>query len=199
MNKQEFLTALRARLVGIPQADIDRSVEYYTELLEDRIEEGMSEEAAVAALPSMDEIVSQIVAEVPLTRLVGEKLKPKRRLKGWEIAMLIVGAPLWISMLAVVFSLVVTAFAVVWSVAIVVYAVLFSFAVAGVVEIIKGIFLLFAAQFANASMSVGGGLMLVGLAIIGFWVSRKLPKMLFTWTKTLLIWIKKCFIKEVTV
>lgn len=197
MNKKEFLALLKTRLNGLPKADIDRSLEYYAELLDDRVEEGMGEEEAVASLPPMDDIVAQIVGEVPFTKLVGERLKPKRRLKGWEIAMIVIGSPLWLSLLVVALSLVLAAFAVVWSVVIAVGAVIFSFAAVGVAETIAGIASLFAAKFADGAMLLGVGFIFVGLAIVVFLATRKLPKGTLLATKKLLIWIKKCFIKGV--
>ena len=47
MSKSEFLTALRARLGGLPQGDVAERLDFYSELIDDRMEEGLSEEAAV--------------------------------------------------------------------------------------------------------------------------------------------------------
>ena len=44
MNKQEFLAELRKGLSGLPQDDIEERLIFYDEMLEDRIEEGLSEE-----------------------------------------------------------------------------------------------------------------------------------------------------------
>ena len=73
MNKYEFLGRLRERLAGLPPKDIDASLDYYAELIADRIEDGMSEEEAVAALGTIDEIVAQILEDTPLPKLVKER------------------------------------------------------------------------------------------------------------------------------
>ena len=44
MNKQEFITSLYNRLSGLPQNDIENSIEFYSEMIDDRIEEGLTEE-----------------------------------------------------------------------------------------------------------------------------------------------------------
>ena len=46
MTKNEFIEKLRARevLFGLPEEDIARSISFYGELIDDRMEEGMSEE-----------------------------------------------------------------------------------------------------------------------------------------------------------
>ena len=43
MNKQEFLTEIGRRLEGFPPEEIERSKEYFLEMIEDRMEDGMSE------------------------------------------------------------------------------------------------------------------------------------------------------------
>lgn len=42
MNKQDFLGALRRGLLGLPEEDIENSVEFYSEMIDDRIDEGRS-------------------------------------------------------------------------------------------------------------------------------------------------------------
>lgn len=59
MNKQEFLKELRGRLAGLPEEDIDERLTFYGEMIEDRMEEGLSEAEAVSAIGSVDEIVTQ--------------------------------------------------------------------------------------------------------------------------------------------
>lgn len=59
MNKQEFLAELQKGLSGLPQEDRDERLTFYGEMLDDRMEEGLSEEEAVAAVGSVEEIVRQ--------------------------------------------------------------------------------------------------------------------------------------------
>ena len=66
MTKQEFLTALSDALRGLPQSDIDERVAFYAEMIDDRMEEGLSEQEAVAAVGSVPDIVLQVVDEYPL-------------------------------------------------------------------------------------------------------------------------------------
>ena len=123
MNKQEFLDGLRKGLSGLPQADIEERLTFYGEMLDDRIEEGLSEEEAVAAAGSVNEIVRQTVADIPLAKIAKDRIKPKRRLKAWEIVLLALGSPIWLSLgvaaAAVIFALYVTVWSVIasfWSV-----------------------------------------------------------------------------------
>ena len=70
MNKQEFLTALWKQLSEVPSEDVEESLDYYSEMIEDRMESGMTEEEAVAAVGSVEDAAKQIIAEIP-EELVG--------------------------------------------------------------------------------------------------------------------------------
>ena len=62
MNKTEFLDALRHALGKLPSYEVEQSIAFYAEMIDDRIEDGMSEQEAVAALGSVHAIAAQIVA-----------------------------------------------------------------------------------------------------------------------------------------
>ena len=115
MNKAEFLTELKKGLSGLPEEDVSERLQFYAEMIDDRMEEGLSEEQAVAGAGSVSEIVSQTVAETPITKIVKEKMKPGRTLKGWEIALLILGFPLWFPLLLAAGAVVLGLYIVLWS------------------------------------------------------------------------------------
>ena len=78
MTKMEFIATLYLGLSGLPTEDIEERVLFYTEMIDDRIEEGMPEEEAVAAAGDVDEIISGIFAEIPLSKIVKKKIKPQK-------------------------------------------------------------------------------------------------------------------------
>lgn len=94
MNKQEFLTQLRKGLSGLPQNDIEERLMFYSEMIEDQMEDGVSEEEAISTIGSVDEIVAQVVAETPLVKIAKERIKSKRRLRAGEIVLLVLGSPI---------------------------------------------------------------------------------------------------------
>ena len=51
MNKQEFLAQLRKQLSGLPLKDAEDRITFYSEMIDDRMEEGLSEPEAVSAIP----------------------------------------------------------------------------------------------------------------------------------------------------
>ena len=99
MDKQEFLSKLRAKLFGLPQKELEERLSFYSEMIDDRIEEGLSEETAVKELGTVDVVAGQIIAEIPLSKLVKERIKPKRALNVWEIVLLAIGSPIWLSLM----------------------------------------------------------------------------------------------------
>lgn len=96
MNKKEYLDSIRSKLTGLPEKDINSAIEYYEEAIEDRIEDGLTEEQAINAVGTPEEIAEKILMDSSIPKLITAKAKPKRTLKGWEIALIIIGAPLWI-------------------------------------------------------------------------------------------------------
>ena len=86
MNKAEFLARLRRGLAGLPREDVEERLTFYSETIDDRMEEGLTEEEAVADLGDVDEIAAQIVADTPLPRLVKERARSKRALRAWEMS-----------------------------------------------------------------------------------------------------------------
>lgn len=114
MTKQEYLSAIRGKIRKMPADDINKFMDYYSEMIDDRMEDGLSEEDAVADMDAPDDVVDQILADMPLTKLVKEKIKPSHRLKAWEIILLILGSPIWAPLLLTAIVLVIAMAVVIW-------------------------------------------------------------------------------------
>jgi len=198
MNKNQFLIALMQKLNGLPLEDIERSVGYYSEMIDDRMEEGMSEEEAVAALGSLEDIAAQILSEIPLTKLLKKNLK-QRRLRTWEIVLLLVGSPIWISLLAAAFAVAVSVYAVLWSVVISLYAVNVSFAACGVGGVALSVAHICGGDAGAGVFLLGAALVLAGLAIFMFFACRYLTQGMAFLTRKIWLVIKRAFVcKEET-
>ncbi len=195
MKRTEFFTELKRRLSGLPQEDIDRSLEYYGEMLDDRMEEGIAEEAAVAALGSMEEITEQILSEVPLTKLVGHSLKPKTPLRGWTVALLIIGFPLWLPLLLTAGILLLTAYALLWVLVGVYYAVVLALGVGGIAGALSALPLLFTGNVDTAIFALSVGCIAMGCAILLFYFCR-VAKYIFIATKKCVLWLKRKMLKK---
>lgn len=194
MNKNEFLAALRERLNGLPEEDIRKSIDFYGEMIDDRMEDGMSEAEAVNNLGSIEEIMSQILSEVSLPKLVKEKVKPKRALKAWEIVLLILGAPLWIPLLFATILTVLAIYISIWSIIISLYVVDLSVAISGLGCIGVAVALLFNGQFIPCGVVFGTGLVCIGTAILLFFGFNQVTKGILWLSKKALLGIKGLFV-----
>ena len=65
MNRQAFLDALRGLAGTLSEEERARLINYYAEMIDDRMEEGLSEEAAVADLGDPAELVRDLVPAQP--------------------------------------------------------------------------------------------------------------------------------------
>ncbi len=196
MNKREFLSVLRERLSGLPEEDIDGSVDYYSEMIDDRMEEGLSEEEAVNAVGSVEEIVSQILMETSLPKLVKAKVKPNRSLKAWEILLLVLGAPVWLPLLAAAIILALAVYIVLWAVIVTLYSVVVSFAAGALAGVFGSFVLILAGDAAQGVLLLGAGLICTGITILLFFGFNRITKGVLRLSKKALLHMKACFIRK---
>jgi uncharacterized membrane protein len=139
MTKNEFLQSLRVRLSELPREDVEERLGFYSEMIDDRIEEGLAEEVAVAELGNVETVARQIISEIPIVSIIKDKMRPKRRLHAWEIVLLSLGSPIWLSLLIAAFAVVISLYAVFWSLIISLWAVWVSWIACSVAGIFAGI------------------------------------------------------------
>lgn len=196
MSKQEFLEQLRKGLSGLPQDDIEERLTFYSEMIEDRMEEGLSEEDAVAAAGSVDEIVAQVIADTPLAKIAKERIKPKRRLKGWETVLLVLGSPIWFSLAVAAFAVLFSLYVSLWAVIISLWAVFVSLAACSVGGVLACVIFAAGGNGASGVAMLAAGLVCAGLSIFLFYGCRAAAKGALRLTKNVAIRIKNCFIRK---
>lgn len=168
MNKLEFLDVLQYSLSDLPPDDVAQSLDYYAEMIDDCIEEGMTEEYAVEQLGSPSEIADRIRMETPLSTLVRARASKARRPKGWEIALLILGSPVWLPILLSGFVILLSVYLVIWSVLISLYAVILALAVSFLGLVGLSIWTLHEGDVLHGTFLLGAGLVCGALAILLF-------------------------------
>ena len=196
MSKNEFLKELESRLNGLPSEDIKERVAFYEEMINDRLEEGKSEEEALKEIGTVDEIVEQITKETPLVKLVKERVKPKRRIQAWEIVLIAVGFPLWLPLLITAFALIMVAYILVWTLVIVTYTVEIATSVAGLVAIIAGAAAFFSGAHWYGVGLAAGGVMCIGFSILFIFACIGATKASIALTKAIILSIKKKFVSR---
>lgn len=177
MTKAEFLAELEKQLSNLSKGDKQQWLDYYTEMIDDRIEEGLTEADAIEAIGTPSEIAQQIKSELPLAKLVRQRIKPKRKLRTWEITLLAVGSPLWASLLLALAAIVFSIYVSLWSVIISLWAVEVSFAACAVAGILLFIpYGILQGNFSAASFLLGAALVLAGISIFLFLGCKAITK-----------------------
>ena len=194
MRKYAFLAKLQNRLSGLPQEDIEKSLEYYAELIDDRMEDGLDEESAVRSLGSIDEIASQIFSEIPMKKIVREKVKKQGGMRAWEIVLLAVGSPIWIVLLAAAFLILLSVYIVIWSGAIVVYSVGIAFSALAVGGTLGSVILLAVGRVGTGLLLLGTGLFSAGMSILMFFACKYTTKGMVWLSKKIWIGVKICIV-----
>ena len=196
MTKLDFITELSDRLSGLPQGEVDERISFYAEIIDEYIEDGLDEEEAVARIGSINEIVDQIIDDVPFTTIAKEKIKKKRRLSAFEIVLLAVGSPLWISLGAVALAVFLSLYAVLWSLVAVAWSVFACFTACAPVSIALGVLYFVLGKPIMAICAIGAGLFLAGLSIFSFFGCKAATKGCAVLTKRIALGIKKCLVRK---
>ncbi|MBE6686778.1 MAG: DUF1700 domain-containing protein [Ruminococcaceae bacterium] len=196
MTKKEFLCELEEALSGIPKEEREERLNFYGEMIDDRIEEGISEEEAVSDLGTVDEVVWQIIDEIPLTKIAKEKMKPKRKLKAWEIVLLAVGSPLWLSLLIAAFAVIFSLYVSLWAVAVSLWAAFGSVVASGFGGIIGGGILVVGGEVPSGIALIAAALVCLGLSVFFFFGCKALTKGSVVLAKKTVLGIKKAFVKK---
>ncbi len=196
MDKHEFLSALEKRLEGIPEADRQASLDFYSEMLDDLTEGGMTEPEAVASLGSADAIAEEILMDLPLPKLVKARMKPKRRMRAWEIVLIAAGAPVWAPILLGLVAVALAVYITLWAVVLSLYAADLALAVSVPTGIITAVLLFVQGQPAGGLLLLGAGLVLAGLTVLWLLLCNLTAKGVWQLGKLTLRGTKACFVRK---
>lgn len=158
MTKAEFLRRLSQALSSMKPMERARTVQYYREIIEDRMEEGCSEEEAVSGLDP-EEIAADLLEK-------GVTVQRPRR-SAFGTVMLILGSPLWFPLLLAAAIVMLALYIVVWALVVSMFAVVLGLGVclpAGVLGLVLGLF----TNPAGGFFLLGAGLVCGALAIVLF-------------------------------
>lgn len=194
MCYNEFFSVIEKRLRGLPQDDLKKSMDYYGEMIADRMEDGLNEEEAVAALGSVDDIVYDIADGASIVSIVKSKVKPKKTLKAWQTVLIILGSPIWLSLIVAVLAVFLCAYVVLWSAVFTLYAVTLSAAVSALGCLLGSAALLFTGYPLQGALALGAFLVCVGLTIPLLFLSNRVAKGAVLLSKNILRGIKRRFV-----
>lgn len=197
MNRQEFLDDVKARLEGLSEEDITKALSFYEEAIDDRTDDGMTEEDAIKDIGTPEQIANEILLDTPITKLVKAKVNRKKQsIETWEIVMIILLFPIWvpvlISIIAVLFSIYVT----LWSLVIALIATIVGLVIGGLAMIVMALTGLYTSSGLNTLGIIGMGVLGVGLGLALVIPIKWACIGLFRLMKAFVKWIKRIFIKK---
>ncbi len=196
MTKMQFLMSLHDQLSGLPQDDVEQRLNFYSEMIEDRMEDGLSEEEAVAAVGPVEVIVAQIIEETPLVKIAKEKMRPKRRLKTWEILLIALGSPLWLPLLVAAGAVILAVYAAAWSVIVSLWASFGALIASAVAGLMAGFALACIRSVPSGMVMLAGGMVCAGMSILMFHGCKAATKGILILTKKFAAWLKSRWMKK---
>ena len=196
MTKREFLTDLRDVLRSLPQDTIDEQLAFYSEMIDDRMDDGVPEDVAVAELGDVNAIAQSVLADVPLTKLVKNSVKAKRRLTAWEIALLAVGSPVWMALLIALVAVALSLYVSLWAVTVSLWAIFASLIASAVGAIVTGIALIGLGNVLAGLAMLGAAMVSAGLSVFAFFGCKAATNGTVWLTKTSAHGIKRLFLKK---
>ena len=148
-------------------------------MIDDRMEEGLTEEEALEEIGSVESVIAQIAAETPLVKLVKGKVRRERKRsgKGLRTALLVLGSPIWVVVAA-------------WSVVVSLYAAALGLAVGGVGCVAFTVVYFLRGNIPGAAFAVGAGLAAIGLGLLLFPACNALAKGLIKGIKKMMLGFK---------
>lgn len=194
MTKKEFLAKGRKALSHLSKEELEERLAFYGEMIDDRMEEGLSETDAVMQILKSEETVAHLFLDESFEE---EKDEEKKGVgEGAKTALIVAGSPLWFALTVAAVVLWISLAATAFSVVVAVWSVFISFAVTAPVSVLGGIVIaLFGRPLAGVAM-VGVGLICAGLAVFTYYGAKVVGKGGWRLVKKSVAAVKKCFEKK---
>ena len=177
MDKTEFLNSLQKKISVLPRQDVEKTLEYYSEMIEDYIETGYSQEEAVAQMGSVNAVAAQILANAQDSNYEAPYVQ-KQKKNGLTVWLLILGFPLWFPLFITAFCLLLTAAIVIGTLAMVLpWSLVISFGASAVALLMATAIILTGEGVGAAVLVLGVSLVLAALCIFSLWAALRLTKL----------------------
>lgn len=191
MTKQEFLLQLNRALAGLPQEEIEERLTFYSEMIDDRIEEGLSEAEVIEGIGDPQDVAAQIKADFAPSKenKEPEKGKHKWHWGPWEIVLLILAAPFILSVGSGVLGSVVSVYASVWATIISLWASVVALWGVAVGGIISGFGMIFTGAAIPGLAVIALAIFSAGFSIFMFFAAHLAGKWTVILTKKFFVWL----------
>ena len=188
MNKTEFTDALRRALGKLPSYEVEQSIAFYSEMIDDRVEDGMSEADAVAALGPVGAIADQIIAETPvIPKAIAKANTGSRTL---NVVLLVVFSPIWVPVALALVMAALMVYLSIWMVIVALWATVVALLLCGPIGIVGLVWCLATGYPLTAAWLLGCGLAAAGTGLFALFGVLAASKGLVQLTHSFARWIK---------
>lgn len=192
-SRQAFLEALRRELASLPATEVEKSVAFIEEMIDDRMEDGATEVEAVAALGDPVEAARAIVAELPPIPKAIVKSKTSSQTINWVLA--IVLSPIWVSLALVAASVALAIYLVIWGLALTVWVLAIGLLCTGPMGVAVATYCLFIGLPEAALWQLGAGVFCFGLGVYCLFGAKKASVWFIEVSRRYAAKVKSLFVK----
>ena len=195
MNRADFLKQLRKGLSGLPKQDIEERLSFYGEMIDDRMEEGLSEEDAIRAIGSVDSVVAQAIADASPAKNAPAGKSAAQRSSG-RIVLLLILSPVLLALGLAALSVLVALYAVLWSLVLSLWAIFIAFIASAVGGFAAGIILCAQGKVTQGILFISAAAVLAGLSIFTYYGCKAVTGATATFSAKSARWIGNRFTKK---
>lgn len=185
MTKQAFIEKLKKELQNESYQVVCQTITYYEEMIDDLVEDGYEEEAAVSKLGNLKDIVANVNGQEFI-----EIRKMKKSTSITVIVLLILGFPLWGALVAAGVCLFLSLLLVIWCIP---FATM-TLAIAGFIAFVIGMIgslVLFGQSVSLGMTQLGISALFAMVATIGMYITYSSVGTFWSYTKEINHYIKK--------
>ena len=185
MTRDEFLGRLGELLACLPADQVEETKQFYAEAIADRMEDGMSEEEAVAAMGAPGEVAEATLDDLPAVPRAIARTRRRSTALLWVLT--IVGSPVWVPLLLAFAAVAVTIYVCIWVLALCVWIIAACFGAVGVTNLALMTVGVKVGLIPYALVTLGCGIALLGVALLvgaGAWaVSKQIARLSALWAR----------------
>ena len=124
MTRNEWIAELRGLLErrGVPASEVADALEYYAEAIDDRVEQGFSEQQALKEIGSPAQACDAVAETVPVAKRAVAAATATRERKALVGVLLLVGAVFWVPLAFGLLGAAAGVYATIWAAVLVVWA-----------------------------------------------------------------------------
>lgn len=185
MTRDEFLGRLGELLACLPAEQVEETKAFYAEAIADRMEDGMSEEEAVAAMGTPREVAEATLDDLPAVPRAIAKTRRRSTALLWVLT--IVGSPVWVPLLLAFAAVAVTVYVCIWVLALCVWVIAATLGAVGATSLALVAAGVAVGHVPYVIVMLGCGLAFVGVALLvgaGAWkASKRIARLSALWAR----------------